>query len=284
MKIKDLRRDFIKSLSELYEPDEVLSFFYILTEKFLEMRRVDVALSLNNAISSDQLSKFMNAENRLKNQDPIQYIVEETEFYGLPFKVNQHVLIPRPETEELVDWVIKDFNSNTSGRKPKILDIGTGSGCIAISLAKNIPEADVYAIDISEEALKIAKANAARNNIDISLIQADILHTDTLGNFDVIVSNPPYVRELEKVEIKPNVLENEPHLALFVSDTDPLIFYKKITALSKKSLNEGGLLYFEINQYLGNETKKMIEEQRFEPVTLRKDLYTNDRMIRANQT
>ncbi|RKN03348.1 peptide chain release factor N(5)-glutamine methyltransferase [Aquimarina sp. BL5] len=283
MKIKDLRKDFIDALSELYEPEEVLSFFYMLSEKILGLRRVDVAMALDTVISGDKLSDFMNARNRLENQDPIQYIIGDTEFYGLLFKVDQNVLIPRPETEELVDWIIKDYKNKEQSKKLKILDIGTGSGCIAISLAKNLPKADVYAIDVSEEALKIAKANAVYNNVEINFLKEDILRLGELDDvFDIIVSNPPYVRELEKQEMKPNVLENEPHVALFVSDQDPLIFYRTITALAEKSLADEGLLYFEINQYLGIETKNMIKKYGFQSVTLRKDLYNNDRMIRAD--
>ncbi|WP_299220681.1 peptide chain release factor N(5)-glutamine methyltransferase [uncultured Aquimarina sp.] len=283
MKIKDLRKDFIDSLSGLYEPEEVLSFFYILSEKLLGLRRVDVAMTLDKVVGEDELSNFINARNRLEDQEPIQYIVGDTDFYGLLFMVDQNVLIPRSETEELVDWIIKDYKNKGGSRKLKILDIGTGSGCIAISLAKNLPKADVYAIDVSEEALKIAKANAVHNNVEINFLREDILGLDELEDvFDIIVSNPPYVRELEKQEIKPNVLENEPHVALFVSDQDPLIFYRTITALAEKSLAAEGLLYFEINQYLGIETKNMIEKYGFRSVTLRKDLYNNDRMIRAD--
>ncbi|WP_299315331.1 peptide chain release factor N(5)-glutamine methyltransferase [uncultured Aquimarina sp.] len=282
MKIKDLRKDFIDSLSSLYEADEILSFFYILTEKILGLKRVGIAMALDKVVEESEILHFIHARNRLENQDPIQYIVGDTEFYGLLFKVDKNVLIPRPETEELVDWIIKDCKSKEGSRKIKILDIGTGSGCIAISLAKNLPEAEVYAIDVSEEALKIANANAVHNNVEINFLREDILRLDALEDvFDIIVSNPPYVRELEKQEIKPNVLENEPHLALFVSDQDPLIFYRTITSLAKKNLVAGGLLYFEINQYLGIETKNMIERYGFQYVTLCKDLYNNDRMIRA---
>lgn len=283
MKIKDLRKYFVDTLSESYESEEILSCFYLLSEKILGLRRVDVAMTLDKEVSASELSDFMNAKNRLENQDPIQYIIGDTEFYGLLFKVDQNVLIPRPETEELVDWIIKDYKNKEQSKKLKILDIGTGSGCIAISLAKNLPKADVYAIDVSEEALKIAKANAVYNNVEINFLKEDILRLDELDDvFDIIVSNPPYVRELEKQEMKPNVLENEPHVALFVSDQDPLVFYRTITALAEKSLADKGLLYFEINQYLGIETKNMIEKYGFQSVTLRKDLYNNDRMIRAD--
>ncbi|MHA7058987.1 peptide chain release factor N(5)-glutamine methyltransferase [Aquimarina sp. M1] len=271
------------SLSGLYEPDEILSFFYILSEKILKLKRVDVAMALHTDVDKEQLSQFLDAKKRLSNHDPIQYIVGDTSFYGLLLKVNQSVLIPRPETEELVDWIIKEYHHKVGHRKLRILDIGTGSGCIAISLAKHLPQADVFAVDVSEEALKMAKENALCNKVQIKFYQNNILTMSVLSNnFDIIVSNPPYVRELEKQEIKPNVLDNEPHLALFVPNNDPLIFYKKITKLAKQSLTSEGVLYFEINQYLGKETKKMIQKMGFSSVEIRKDLYGNNRMIRAD--
>jgi len=280
LKIKDLRTGFVNSLSDLYDREEVLSFFYLLSEKILELRRVDIALKLNDSLSVESVEQFRNAQNRLQSQEPIQYILGDTEFYGGVFTVNKHVLIPRPETEELVDWILHDQkNKNTS---LKILDIGTGSGCIAISLAKNLKKAEVYAIDVSEEALKVAKANAEKNQVTVKFIKLDVLAaSDLFQSFDIIVSNPPYVRELEKEEMKPNVLDNEPNLALFVSNGKPLVFYEKITKLAKKRLDRGGALYFEINQYLGNETKLMIENLGFKTVELRKDLYNSDRMICA---
>jgi len=282
LRIKDLRKDFTDFLSEIYEEEEVLAFFYILSEKFLKLRRVDIALDLDKKVSDDELSKFTYAKKLLWEQNPIQYITGDTEFYGLRFSVNQDVLIPRSETEELVDWIIKDYQDKEKKQKLKILDIGTGSGCIAISLAKNLPEAEIYALDVSEEAIQIARMNAKNNTVTVRFIHANILDIEGLDDsFDIIVSNPPYVRELEKQEIQSNVLDHEPHLALFVSDDNPLMFYKKIISLAENSLNAEGLLYFEINQYLGVETKKMTEKHKFQSVVLRKDLYNNDRMIRA---
>ncbi|WP_108868283.1 peptide chain release factor N(5)-glutamine methyltransferase [Aquimarina aquimarini] len=278
MKIQDLRTSFINVLSEIYDADEVTSFFYLLSEKILDLSRVDIAINLSKELTLEELNTFDLARKRLEKQEPIQYIIGSTYFYGLSFVVNSNVLIPRPETEELVDWIVKDYKN----KKVQILDIGTGSGCIAVTLAKNLPEAQVYAIDISEGAIEVARENAKQNKVDVVFIKADILNMDEmLQNFDVIVSNPPYVRELEKTEIKANVLNNEPARALFVSDNEPLVFYKKITSIAVEKLNSNGTLYFEINQYLGKETKKMIQEQGFLSVTLRKDLYANDRMIKA---
>ena len=209
---------------------------------------------------------------------------------GLSFKVNENVLIPRPETEELVDWIVSEEKRiergkdiRIEGQKDlKILDIGTGSGCIAIALAKNIPNAQVYAIDVSLEALKVAKMNADKNEVSVTFLEKDILHTENLlDQFDIIVSNPPYVRNLEKHEIKNNVLEHEPHLALFVEDFDALIFYRKIALLATKNLKSGGQLFFEINQYLGMEMIELLTDLSFSNIELRKDIYGNDRMTRA---
>ncbi len=280
MKIKDIRADFINSLVENYDHEEILSFFYILSEEIIGLRRVDVAIDLDRILSEDEVSRFEDAKKRIINQEPIQYIIGNTHFYGLSFKVNKDVLIPRPETEELVDWILKDLQDVKD--QLRVLDIGTGSGCIAISLAKKLPNANVFAMDISDKAIDTARENAKINEVDITFIHSDILNVQNLPhNFDIIVSNPPYVRELEKQEMKPNVLDNEPSQALFVSDHDPLIFYRKITELAKRNLKPEGVLYFEINQYLGTETKSMIESSGFNSVALRKDVYDNERMIRA---
>ncbi|WP_024770509.1 peptide chain release factor N(5)-glutamine methyltransferase [Aquimarina macrocephali] len=280
MKIKDLRANFTNSLSRIYDSEEILSFFYILSEEILGLKRVDVAMHLDKILTIDEKANFDKARRRLEKQEPIQYIIGETYFYGIPFMVNENVLIPRPETEELVGWIIEDQKKDK--QSITILDIGTGSGCIAISLAKKIPEAKVYAIDISEQAIQVARDNAKKNQADITFIKADILEVKELfQDFDIIVSNPPYVRELEKKEMRSNVLDNEPQQALFVSDNEPLLFYKKITDLAKEKLKENGGLYFEINQYLGVETKNMIKSKGFKSVEVRKDLYNNERMIRA---
>ncbi len=280
MNIRDLRTNFVNSLSVCYDKEEVFSFFYMLSEHILGLQRVNVAIHLDKKVSEDEIKRFSSAEKRLKKEEPIQYIIGTTDFYGLILDVNQHVLIPRPETEELVDWIIKD--QNKANDPIKILDIGTGSGCVAISLAKNLPAAEVYAIDISDKAIEIARENARNNKVEVTFILKDILSTqDLLQPFDVIVSNPPYVRELEKQEMQHNVLNHEPQQALFVSDHNPLLFYEKITQLAKKSLKPTGVLYFEINQYLGRETQDMIENFGFESVLLRKDIFGNDRMIKA---
>ena len=290
MNAKLYRTKFIEALEPTHGIDEAESFFYLILEDKHKMKRIDLALNTDFEFSGDAINVWENLITELKKEIPIQYLLGNTEFYGLPFAVNENVLIPRPETEELVDWIIIEEKKierlkdrEISGCKDlKILDIGTGSGCIAISLAKNVPNAKVYAIDVSPEALKVAKLNAEQNKVEVIFLEKDILQTeDLLEEFDIIVSNPPYVRNLEKHEIKANVLENEPHLALFVDDFDALIFYRKIALLATKNLNSGGQLFFEINQYLGKEMIQLLNELSFSDIELRKDIYGNDRMTRV---
>ncbi len=298
MKAKDLKDIFHKELDTIYGKDEVASFFYLSIEHHLDVAKIQLILDPEFTLSKPETDFFFEILEGLKQQKPIQYLLGETEFYGLQFKVNENVLIPRPETEELVDWIIKDAKSKIQNSEAiKILDIGTGSGCIAISLAKHLPEAQVFAVDISESALEIATENAEKNNVNIQFIKGDALNLANedffpsgkdvsqrqKGLFDIIVSNPPYVRELEKQEIKPNVLNNEPHLALFVENDNPLIFYKAITDFAVDKLKSNGSLYFEINQYLGQETKQLLVDAEFKAVELRKDLNGNDRMLKGTK-
>lgn len=278
MKIKEYKFRFAESLSPFYEKDEIESFFYLILENEKHLKRIDLALNPDLEFSEEEVQKWDYYKNELQKQKPIQYLLGKTQFFGLEFFVNQHTLIPRPETEELVDWIVKE---NQSEKGLKILDIGTGSGCIAISLAKNL-EAEVFAFDISEEALMMAQKNADHNRTFVHSVEFDILNEVWEGEkFDIIVSNPPYVRELEKEQIKPNVLEYEPHLALFVEDENPLLFYEKIADFAKEHLSDNGKLYFEINQYLGKETSEMLKNKGFKNVILKKDIYGNDRMILA---
>ncbi|WP_111709237.1 peptide chain release factor N(5)-glutamine methyltransferase [Lutibacter citreus] len=280
MLIKEFKTQFFTELSELYPQTEIQSFFNIIIEYKLNLTRIDVALQPDFEIKSVDLNFLKNALSELSKFTPIQYIIGETEFFGLKFKVNKNVLIPRPETEELIQSIIED--SKNLG-EIKILDIGTGTGCIAISLAKNLPNATIFALDISSEALKTAKENALLNNASVKFIEADILNLDELpSTYSIIVSNPPYVRELEKQHMQKNVLDNEPHLALFVEDDNPLLFYNKIGDLAKKHLSSKGNLYFEINQYLGKETAELISEKDFKNVQLKKDMFGEDRMLKAS--
>ena len=286
MLLKNYKTTFLQELSSLYEEQEIESFFYIILEKLHGLKRIDLALNPQTVMDGAHLKQWKNIVSELKKQRPVQYILGETTFYGLSFLVNENTLIPRPETEELVELIIESTNYELRNTKLKVLDIGTGSGCIAISLAKYLPTSEVFAIDISEKALATAKKNAELNKVAIDFISTNILDIINLSavegldkQFDIIVSNPPYVRNLEKYEIKPNVLEYEPHLALFVDDIDPLLFYRKIAELAIKNLNPNGKLYFEINQYLGKETIKLLEDFGFRNVELKKDIYGNDRII-----
>lgn len=291
MVIKNYKNRFLHALSSLYDEKEIESFFYLTLEKLHQKKRIDLALQPDLAMDETQFSQWETVLAELKTHKPIQYILGETEFYGLPFLVNENVLIPRPETEELVQLILDDLSIRAQSRSENItiLDIGTGSGCIPISLKKNLPSAEVFAIDVSKNALEVAQKNAEINRVEVNFIEANILLTDSLvlptrnsqhaTLFDIIVSNPPYVRNLEKAEINPNVLEFEPHLALFVEDNDALLFYRKITELAKNHLSENGKLYFEINQYLGKETVALVESYGFKNVQLIKDIYGNDRMI-----
>lgn len=281
MTLKELKQEFVQSLAEKYPSEEIHSFFYILTEKLLQLSRLQVALDPEKNLSEKQIKAFKNAIEQLQQYKPIQYIAGETQFYSLPFLVNKHTLIPRPETEELVEWIIED-NQNSKNKTTKLLDIGTGSGCISISLAKNLKYADVSALDISDEALKIAQKNAGINGVKVSFFQDDILKTETLPDtYNIIVSNPPYVRQLEKKSMQPNVLKFEPDLALFVEDNDPLLFYRKIAQLAKKYLTANGLLYFEINEYLSEDLVKLLEQEDYQEIVIRKDLFGKDRMIKS---
>ena len=284
MILKEFKLFFNEALSAIYPKTEIDSFFFILIEEKLKLQRIDTVLKPDFLITNKNLTDLKNIVKRLQKEEPVQYILGNTEFYGLPFLVNKNTLIPRTETEELVAWVLDEIKvlANNKITEPSILDIGTGTGCIPISLAKNLTSLNISAIDISTEALLIAKQNAILNKVTIEFIELDILNTESLPReYDVIISNPPYVRELEKEEIKNNVLENEPHLALFVEDENPLIFYNKIADLAKQQLSKNGMLFFEINQYLGKETVNMLVKKGFKNIQLKKDLFGNDRMIKC---
>ena len=279
MILKSLRTYFNNALLGYYPETEIESFFHLLSERILKLKRIDISQSLYAVVSGKKYDKFEKAIDRLKKYEPIQYILGDTEFYGLVIKVNPSVLIPRPETEELVDWIINDCKNRKS---ISILDVGTGSGCIAIALSKNLPNASVVALDVSSEALIIARQNAIDNKVEIEFVEADILDWDSTNmQFDVIVSNPPYVRELEKQMMSENVLDHEPHLALFVEDDDALLFYKKITDVAADILKPNGQLYFEINESLGESTKELLTEKSFNEIELKRDFFEKDRMIKA---
>ncbi|WP_303318973.1 peptide chain release factor N(5)-glutamine methyltransferase [Flavivirga abyssicola] len=286
MRLKKIQDIFHKELGAIYGKEEIDSFFFILIEAYYSVTRMQLALEPDYKVDDNEI--ILNALQLLKKEEPIQYIVGDTEFYGLPFKVNDSVLIPRPETEELVDWVLKEAESKQeTATNYTILDIGTGSGCIAVSLAKSLPNVEVYGLDVSHEALKVAKQNADLNHVAIEFIEANILDTETFNaefknlKFDAIVSNPPYVREREKAFMKPNVVNNEPHLALFVKDENPLQFYEAITRFALSHLKNEGLLFFEINEYLGNDMIRLLKKNNFNNIRLKQDIFKKDRMIKA---
>jgi release factor glutamine methyltransferase len=280
LKLKDVKLEFIAALSGRYPSEEVLSFFTILSEHILKYSRLETALNASETLSEENQLKFEMAIARLKEQEPIQYITGQTEFYGLPFKVNEHTLIPRPETEELVEWIVSEVSNDTS--EFNILDVGTGSGCIAISLANSLKNAKVSALDVSSEALEMARRNSEINNTSVDFFSLDVLTALSLPQeYQLIVSNPPYVRELEKKAMHPNVLEYEPATALFVTNEDPLLFYRKIAALAMSYLSPGGQLYFEINEYLSKELIILLKAAGFLNIEIKKDIFGKDRMLRC---
>ena len=266
-------------LQGLYPDTEIKSFSNLIIEKVSGFSRTEIIVNKNTLFSDEQRHVIENFIEKLKEYVPIQYILGETEFFGLPFHVNESVLIPRPETEELVDWI---RNENDRNANPSILDIGTGSGCIAISLKHEFTNATVDAFDISEKALETAQSNATLNKLEVTFSKVDILNApETYQKWDIIVSNPPYVTEQEKSTILPNVLEHEPHLALFVSDNGPLLFYRCIAVFAQQHLKPKGKLYFEINRQFGKATVDLLTAMGFGNVELRKDISGNDRMIRS---
>lgn len=266
-------------LQGLYPETEIRSFTNLIIEKLTGFSRTQIILNKNTLFSDIQRHEIESFIELLKKHVPIQYILGETEFYGLQFKVNDSVLIPRPETEELVDWIRTENNCTEA---LNILDIGTGSGCIAIALKHEFPNAAVEAFDISDRALETARSNAALNRMEVEFSKVDILNVpDQNKKWDIIVSNPPYIPEQDKSEMDANVLDHEPHLALFVPDNDPLLFYRHIALFAKKQLNPDGKLYFEIHRDYGTECVELLISLGFSDVELRKDISGNNRMIRS---
>ena len=280
MLLKEIKEIYHRELDEIYPREEVDSMFYIMIEHFLGLERFILAIDPEIVITKEEEQYMFEGLSKLKKEQPIQYVLGETTFMDLKFMVNESVLIPRPETEELVNWVLEDIENIND--VSEIIDIGTGSGCIAISLAKLKPNLEVSAIDISGSALELAKKNALLNEVDVQFNLVDILKTGSLSKkYDIIISNPPYVREMERDKMRNNVLQNEPYSALFVPDENPLLFYRAIAEIAKESLKENGMLYFEINQYLGEEVKTLLKNFNFSDVELRKDIIGKDRMIKA---
>ena len=278
MDLKTLQAKFVSELRFLYQDNESKAMFSIAVAHYLKIDRAQFLLNKDTEIVPTDLITFEQVLAALKLQKPIQYIIGETNFYGLPFKVNPSVLIPRPETEELVAWILEKTNPQ---QVINVLDIGTGSGCIPIALKKHLFNSTVYAVDVSEAALKTAKENATLNQIAVTFIKADILQPDSvsLPSLALIVSNPPYVTENEKLDMLPNVLANEPHLALFVQNDNPLIFYEAIANFAIKNLENYGLLFFEINENLGKQAINLLIAKGFKNILLKQDMQGKDRMI-----
>lgn len=282
MLLREIRNIYRKELEAIYPREEIDAFFYLGIEALLGLEKFILVLDPDMVVDKENESGLFQLLQGLKEQVPIQYLLGQTEFLGRKFKTGPGVLVPRPETEELVHWLLESGHEASD-----ILDIGTGSGCIAVSLGAAMQTARISALDVSDKALEYCKENAETYGVSINFIRADILSDDPDGQWDVIVSNPPYVLESEKMEMRENVLRHEPDLALFVPDEDPLRFYDRIAAYAAEHLNTGGSLYFEINEAYGSEMVKLLESHNFTSVELRKDIFDKDRFIRgylANQS
>jgi len=281
MTISQAKTHLTQALATIYDQREAESITRIIFEDvdFLKNR------PLEDILNGGHIAMLNKMQSRLLAYEPLQYVLGEADFYGLKFKVNPHVLIPRPETEELVQWIKNDITGIASvGEGRSLLDIGAGSGCIALTLKLQLPQLAVTALDVSPLALKVVQENAERLGADINLINMDILDqeaTKTLPTYDYIVSNPPYVLTKDKAEMQSNVLEYEPHLALFVPDNDPLLFYRQIAWLSRKHLKTGGALYFEIHEKQAIGIKSILEAMGFQNIVIQKDMSNKDRMVRG---
>ena len=279
-RVRDIERYYHDELAGLYPDREIGAFVDILFEAYLGWNKAQLLLHRNDTVNQSDLLRFHWAAEALKQYRPIQYIVGYTDFCGLRLHVQEGVLIPRPETEEIVERVKQSCNPST------ILDLCTGSGCIALALAAHFRKAKVYGIDVSAEALAVANRNAADNGLDVTFIQCDLLHSDPQlphPSFDLIVSNPPYVCDSERCDMSPNVLDHEPHQALFVPDDDPLRFYRAIGQYAAQHLSPDGLLALEINEHLGSETCQLLQQLGFAS-TLHRDFRNKSRSITAHKT
>jgi release factor glutamine methyltransferase len=268
-----------QELNHLYPKTEVRTFTRLIIEHVCGLNYTDQILLRKKQLDDSERAQIPGIIQRLKTYEPIQYVLGETEFWGLKLKVAPGVLIPRPETEELIQWITE----TGLPAEPVILDIGTGSGCIALALKKEILRAIVSAVDISENALEIARKNAVIHSLNVDFSMADILRWENRHweMADLIVSNPPYIRESEKAAMLPNVLDYEPKEALFVPDSDPLLFYRKIAHFARKFLKKEGWLFFEINENLGPELAGMLKNEGFSAIKIKKDLFEKDRMLRC---
>ncbi len=280
MTISEIQKKYWDELSTVYDEREARSVTKIVFEKILELQSHKLFLERFRILTTNQIERLNEILNRLLTHEPVQYVLEEADFYGLKFKVNKHVLIPRPETEELVEWIQSAIQNPQSA----ILDIGTGSGCIPIFLAKKFSEAQVEAIDISKEALNVAEKNDTLHQTNVRFYKCDILNETLVENtYDIIVSNPPYISLHEKESLNENVLKFEPHLALFATSDDDLIFYRRISEQATKALKPKGKLFFEIHHSKGAGVVALMENAGFKNIELRKDLSGKDRMVKGEK-
>lgn len=272
MKLASFKKEFLESITPLYNKDEARSLYYMLCEEYLALSKSKLIIAEDMDLSVEKTNHLYNCLDRLEKHEPIQYVLGKTLFMGMNFKVNPSVLIPRPETEELVRIMLNDDLNNKD-----ILDIGSGSGCIAISLAKHYPNAKVTALDVSKDAIELSKMNAKENDVNLEFINADILNYKSDKKYDIIVSNPPYVIGEEKKYMSKNVLDYEPELALFVKNDDPLQFYKAILDFAKNSLNKNGKIYFEINENYKDEIKRLTGDYGYSNIECKEDLFGRNR-------
>jgi len=268
MKLASFKKEFLRSIIPLYNKEEADSFYYMLCEEFLDLSKSKLIIEEDMDLSIDKTTKLYNCLDRLKKHEPIQYVLGKTDFCKLKFFVDKSVLIPRPETEELVNIILKNELDNKT-----ILDIGSGSGCIAISLAKHSPKVKITALDVSKDAIELSRRNAKKNDVSLEFIVADIFRYKSYKKYDIIVSNPPYVLESQRKYMSKNVLDYEPKLALFVKNDDPLKFYKAILDFAKNSLNENGKIYFEINENYKDEIMKLVNNYSYSNVNCKLDMF-----------
>jgi len=283
MTIQQAYQLLVQQLFTLYSDREAQQVADWVLEHITGFKKIDRVLNKQFLLNNNQQDLLKKYTAQLLDHTPVQYVLEEAWFAGMPLYVNPHVLIPRPETEELVEWIINDYTFSANPNL-SIADIGTGTGCIPIALKKKLTKAAITAIDVSPDALAVAQRNANKLKADIDFIQADILDSEQwkpLNLFDVIVSNPPYIAEKEAAGMQPNVLQHEPHIALFVPDDDALLFYKAIADFGLAHLTNNGHIYLEINERLGKEVSQLLEHKGFTNIELRKDLQDKDRMIKA---
>ncbi|SMP23223.1 release factor glutamine methyltransferase [Muriicola jejuensis] len=280
--LKEIRHIFHKELDRQYGRQEVEHFFHHFVEHYLDQPRFVLVLHPNWSLSKDEEGTFFRGLAALKQGQPLHYIVGSKVFMDLKFRLNEHVLIPRPETEEMVRHIIEHHRNDPP--RLRIMDLGTGSGCIAISLAKYLPQAEVSAIDISGKALRLASENAWENKVRVNFSEMDMTKMELEeDSYEVIVSNPPYVMEKEKAGMQSHVKDAEPALALFVPDERPLLFYEYIAKVAQKGLTDGGSLYLEINRQFGEEVKKLLEDSGFTKVEVIPDMHGHDRIVRAKK-